>query len=344
MSLSPNQFLHQRYQIHSLLGQGGMGSVFRATDMVMNRIVAIKERTPDPNATAQGLAQARAQFQREAQILGALSHPNLPHIYDFFTANGNEYVVMEFIEGQNLAEVVAQHGAINEGAVRAWAEQILDALAYIHERNIIHRDIKPANIIVQKDGKVVLVDFGLVKLFDPNDPRTMTVMRGMGTPEYAPLEQFSAGMHTDARSDLYAFGATLYHVLSSRAPLDVPKRLLNPHQQQTLRALNPKISAAMEAVVDKAMQVQPQARWQSAREMKEQIKGLARPTLGLNQTTTRAAVTTFLTCPNCNYQNVPDEIYCQSCAQKLGVARYCADCGTAALKDATVCVECGRRL
>ncbi len=270
MPLTPGQLLHQRYQIHSLLGQGGMGSVYRATDTVMQRVVAIKERTPDSNATPQGLAQARAQFEREARILGALAHPNLPHVYDFFNVNGNEYVVMEFIEGQNLLEAVQQHGAINEGAVRAWAEQILDALIYLHERNIIHRDIKPANIILKSDGKVALVDFGLVKLFDPTDPRTMTAMRGLGTAEYAPLEQFSPGMHTDARSDIYSLGATLYHLLTGRAPLDVPRRLLNPNQQPTIRALNLKISTTMETAVEKAMEVQPQGRWQSAREMRLQ--------------------------------------------------------------------------
>jgi len=248
-----------------------MGSVYRATDTVMQREVAIKERTPDPSVTAQGLAAVRVQFQREAQILGALSHPNLPHIYDFFTADGNEYVVMEFIEGQNLEQAVQQYGAINEGAVRAWAEQILNALVYIHQRHIIHRDIKPSNIIIKSDGKAVLVDFGLVKLLDPNDPRTATVLRGMGTAEYAPLEQFSPGMHTDARSDIYSFGATLYHLLSGRPPLDVPRRLLDPEQQPTLRALNPEISTFMEAVVQKALEIQPGNRYQTAVEMRDAL-------------------------------------------------------------------------
>lgn len=351
------QFLSQRYQIHALLGQGGMGSVYRATDTVMQRVVAIKERTPDANATPQGLAQARLQFQREAQILGALSHPNLPHVYDFFTANGNEYVVMEFIAGQNLFEAVQQNGAINEGAVRAWTEQILDALIYLHERSngssfgIIHRDIKPANIILKNDGKVVLVDFGLVKLVDPNNPNTTTAMRGMGTPEYAPLEQFSPGMHTDARSDIYSFGATLYHLLSGRAPLDVPRRLLNPQQQPALRAANPKISAAMETIVEKAIEIQPQARWQTAREMQNQIAQLKRaPSASLPtapQTSLAPATLPMQNtraCPHCGQPNLSSEIYCQSCAHKLGVERFCADCGTAALPAASYCVECGRAL
>lgn len=228
MPLNLGQVLQGRYVIQALLGQGGMGSVYRAHDQTLNRAVAVKERVPDPNASPQGLAQARLQFQREAQVLAALSHPNLPHTYDYFSFGGNEYVVMELIEGQALDQIVQQRGAIGEGAVRAWAAQVLDALMYIHSRNVIHRDIKPANFILKPDGKVVLVDFGLVKLYDPNNPYTITAMRGMGTPEYAPLEQFSPGMHTDARSDIYSFGATLYHRLSGRTLLDVPRRLLNP--------------------------------------------------------------------------------------------------------------------
>lgn len=348
MSLFPGQLLYQRYQIQVLLGQGGMGSVYRATDTVMQRVVAIKERTPDPNATPQGLAEAHAQFQREAQILGALSHPNLPHVYDFFNANGNEYVTMEFIAGQNLHDAVTQNGAINEGAVRAWADQILDALIYLHEHKptgIIHRDIKPANIILKSDGKVTLVDFGLVKLLDPNNPNTVTAMRAMGTPEYAPLEQFSPGMHTDARSDIYSLGATLYHLLTGRAPLDVPKRLLNPQQQPTIRAVNPKISAQTESVAEKAMEVQPQARWASAREMKTallQYRVTAQtPTLPLSNAPQTQTAVALRVCPNCRTQNDAREIYCQTCAHKLGGERFCAECGTAALPAAGFCVECG---
>jgi len=270
--LNPGTILHNRYQIISTLGQGGMGCVYRAFDQTLNRAVAIKERIPDPNASPQGLAQARLQFQREAQTLAALSHPNLPHTYDYFSSGANEYVVMELVEGQPLDQVVGLHGAINEGAVRAWADQILDALTYIHSRNVIHRDIKPANIIVKPDGRAILVDFGLVKLVDPTNPRTATAMRGMGTAEYAPLEQFSPGMHTDIRSDIYSFGATLYHLLAGRALLDVPQRLLNPAQQPALRAINPAVSAQTEAAVQKAMEVYPQNRFQNAAEMRQALK------------------------------------------------------------------------
>jgi formylglycine-generating enzyme required for sulfatase activity/tRNA A-37 threonylcarbamoyl transferase component Bud32 len=271
MPLNSGQILQGRYVIQVLLGQGGMGAVYRAFDQTMNRLVAIKERAPDPNASPQALAQARAQFQREAQILGALSHPNLPHTHDYFSFGANEYVVMELIEGQPLDQIVQQHGAIGEGAVRAWAAQVLDALAYIHGRNVIHRDIKPSNLILKPDGKVVLVDFGLVKLVDPNNPYTITAMRGMGTPEYAPLEQFTTGMHTDARSDLYSFGATLYHLLTGRVPVEVQQRILNPAAQPALRAVNSAVSQQIEWVVQKATEVHPQQRFQSAVEMRQAL-------------------------------------------------------------------------
>jgi serine/threonine-protein kinase len=180
---------------------------------------------------------------------------------------------MDLIEGMGLDQVVQQNGAINEGAVRAWMNQILDALIYIHGQNppIIHRDIKPANIILKPDGKVALVDFGLVKLLDPNNPRTLSAMRAMGTPEYAPIEQFSPGMHTDARSDIYSLGATMYHLLSGRAPLDVPHRLVDPTQMPNLRVVNPKVSAQTEWMAQKAMEIQPQNRFASAAEMKQAL-------------------------------------------------------------------------
>jgi len=292
MPPAPGQFLNNRYQIIALLGQGGMGCVYRAFDQTLNRAVAIKERVPDPNATPQGLSQTRSQFQREAQVLANPHHDNLPRVTDYFSFGGNEYLVMDLIEGLGLDQVVQQNGAINEGAVRAWMNQILDALIYIHSQNppIIHRDIKPANIILKPDGKVALVDFGLVKLLDPNNPRTLSAMRAMGTPEYAPIEQFSPGMHTDARSDVYSLGATMYHLLSGRAPLDVPHRLVDPTQMPNVRAVNSRISPQTEWVVQKAMEIQPQNRFANAAEMKQTLATTA-PARAPAQPTTQPVYT-----------------------------------------------------
>ncbi|MBI4671644.1 MAG: SUMF1/EgtB/PvdO family nonheme iron enzyme [Chloroflexi bacterium] len=268
MALAPGHLLNERYEILAMLGQGGMGAVYRAQDMTLGRAVALKERTPDPNGSAQGMAQARAQFRREAQTLAQASHPNLPHIYDFFSVGDSEYIVMDLVEGENLHRLVQERGAQPEAVVLNWTRQILDALIYLHAHNIIHRDIKPHNLILTPDDRIVLVDFGLVKLFDPGQPSTLTLLRGVGTPEYAPLEQYSREVgHTDPRTDIYALGATLYTLLAGKPPSDVHVRLLHPDAWRSVRDINPNVSFGAEAIIEKAMGLYPQQRYQTANDM-----------------------------------------------------------------------------
>jgi len=202
--------IENRYRIVKLLGQGGMGAVYRAWDMRLNRPIALKEMIPQAGLDATMLAQLRQQFEQEAQVLGTLVHPSLVRVTDYFSWQNNEYLVMDFVEGESLAERIEREGAQSETQTLTWGGQLLDALSYCHGQGILHRDIKPQNIIITPDGRAVLVDFGLVKLWDPNDPHTRTVMRGAGTPEYAPPEQYDMGMgHTDPRSDIYSLGATI---------------------------------------------------------------------------------------------------------------------------------------
>lgn len=268
MSLAQGEIVNERYEIIAMLGKGGMGAVYHAQDLTLQRAVALKERTPDPNGTAQGMAQARAQFRREAQVLANANHPNLPHIYDYFSIGDNEYIVMDLIEGENLHRLVQEHGAQPEAVVLNWARQILDALVYLHAHKIIHRDIKPHNMILTPDDRIMLVDFGLVKLFDPSQPSTLTLLRGVGTPEYAPLEQYSREVgHTDPRSDIYALGATLYTLLAGKPPPDVHVRLLHPDTMRSVRELNPQISFGTESIIEKAMGLYPQQRYQTAQDM-----------------------------------------------------------------------------
>jgi len=272
----------KRYRIVSLLGQGGMGAVYRAWDTRLNIPVALKEMIPQPGLDPQTLAQLRQQFQQEAQILARLKHNYLVSVTDFFEERGNAYLAMEFVKGENLAERIERDGALPEEQVAGWARQLLDALAYCHSQGIIHRDLKPQNVIITPGGQAVLVDFGLVKLWDPNDPRTKTAMRGMGTPEYAPPEQYSVrGQHTDPRSDIYSLGATLYHALTGQAPLTATERMADPGDFMPPRRLNRQVSAPMETTVLRAMKLPRDERFENTQKMaaalKDESPGPARP-------------------------------------------------------------------
>ena len=219
-----------------------MGAVYRAEDLRLEgRQCAVKEIQLE--AEAGFAAQSREQFHREASVLARLDHPNLPKVSDYFSEGGRDYLVMDFVAGRNLKEIMdearRQGQFLEEKQVLAWAEQLCDALAYLHgqEPPILHRDIKPANIRLtpstgsgqRPGGTLKLVDFGLVKLLVPNDARTITVLQGRGTIQYTPLEQYGGDTgHTDIRSDIYSLGATLYHLLTNHPPADVKQRFLEP--------------------------------------------------------------------------------------------------------------------
>jgi serine/threonine-protein kinase len=245
-----------------------MGSVYRAWDMRLSVPIALKEMTPQPELDAQTLGQLRQQFQQEAKVLARLHHPYLARVTDFFEESGNAYLVMDFVEGESLADRIAQRGPLPEAEVLVWAEQLLSALAYCHRQGIIHRDVKPQNVVIRPDGQAALVDFGLVKLWNPDDPRTKTVMRGMGTPEYAPPEQYEADTaHTDHRSDIYSVGATLYHAMAGQAPLTATLRMASPERFVSVRQLNPGVSQATEKAILRALELNRSKRWQSIEEM-----------------------------------------------------------------------------
>ncbi len=272
MPLSSGQMIEHRYRIAKLLGQGGMGAVYRAWDTRLNRPVALKEMIPQIGLDAAMLAQLRQQFEQEAQVLATFTHPSLVRVTDYFSWENNEYLVMDFVEGESLAERIEREGAQTEAQTLAWAEQLLDALAYCHRQGVLHRDIKPLNIIVTPEGRAVLVDFGLVKLWDPSDPQTRTVMRGAGTPEYAPPEQYDIGAgHTDPRSDIYSMGATLYHALTGQMPPTATQRMASPASFAPPRRINATVSPATEAVVLKSLEMAMENRYQSAEEMAQAL-------------------------------------------------------------------------
>ncbi len=288
MDLVPDQILNDRYRILSLLGTGGMGAVYHAFDPVLNREVAIKQLQPDL-ITGKQSDQVRQQFLREAQSLAALHHPNLPRVTDFFSVENQHYLVMDYIAGQTLQEVLqtARNG-LAERQVLLWADQLLSALEYIHQHGLVHRDIKPSNIRLTPDGRIFLVDFGLVKQSDPTHPGTLSLIRGIGTPEYAPPEQYEASTaHTDERSDIFALGATLYHLLSGRAPTTVSVRMAEPARFQPPHEHNPNISPAVERVILRAMEMERAKRFASADDMRRALQLVSRSEITENGRTTQ---------------------------------------------------------
>lgn len=280
MDLPTGHVLHDRFRIIRLLGQGGMGAVYYAHDPVLSRYVAIKQLQPTTAAAERAAEQLRKQFLREAQVLAALHHPNLPRVTDYFIDDDLHYLVMDYIEGQSLLDMLlANKQGFPEDLVLEWSDQLLSALEYIHANNVIHRDIKPANIRRTTDGRIFLVDFGLVKPYNPNDPRTMTMFRGIGTPEYAPPEQYDPSAHTDQRSDIYALGATLYHLLTGQAPISVTRRTSEPTAFRPPRQARADISPEVEQVILRAMEIERAKRFATAADMHAALNLARRPYL-----------------------------------------------------------------
>jgi serine/threonine-protein kinase len=260
-----------------------MGAVYRAEDLRLEgRLCAIKEIQlgTEPSFAA----QSREQFQREASVLARLDHPNLPKVSDYFSEGERDYLVMDFVAGRNLKEIMdearRQGQFLEEKQVLAWTDQLCDALEYLHRQNppILHRDIKPANIRLTPTGTLKLVDFGLVKLLVPDDARTITVLQGRGTIQYTPLEQYGGDTgHTDIRSDIYSLGATLYHLLTNHPPADAKLRFLEPDSLPSPRSLNPRLSSRTERAILHALEMHPHDRPASMAEFKAQLHSSALP-------------------------------------------------------------------
>jgi len=259
--------LRNRYQVKKIIGQGGMGCIYLADDLRLEgRLCAVKEVEYDRGLPEDLLKEARDQFQREATVLARLDHPNLPKVSDFFSINDRDYLVMDFVPGKDLRQLMMEARAtdtfIPEQDVLEWANQLAGALKYLHtqEQPIVHRDIKPGNLKLTPSGLVKLVDFGLVKMLAPGEV-TITILQGQGTALYTPLEQYGGDSgHTDARSDIYAFGGTLYHLLTNHSPINVRDRFLNPGSLPRVRDINPDISIRTERAIHWALQLHPEDR------------------------------------------------------------------------------------
>ena len=287
--LKSGEVLRSRYKITSIIGHGGMGSIYLADDIRLEgRQCALKEVEHDRSLPTDMLHQARDQFLREATVLARLDHPNLPKVSDFFSIGGRDYLVMDYVPGKDLRSLMNEARQRNiflpERDVLAWASQLADALTYLHSQKppILHRDIKPSNLKLTPSGLLKLVDFGLVKIL-ASDEMTITVLQGRGTALYTPLEQYGGDAgHTDARSDIYAFGTTLYHLLTNRAPVEARERFLHPDSLVLPRQINPEISPRTERAILWAISLHPDDRPQDVEAFRQSLLGNWNPPQRVN--------------------------------------------------------------
>jgi serine/threonine-protein kinase len=282
--LKNGEVLHGRYQVRERIGQGGMGSIYMAEDLrLAGRHCALKEVLYDRNLPDTVLEQAREQFFREATVLARLDHPNLPKVSDFFSSGQRDYLVMDFVPGKDLRTLMLdarrRKKFLPEKDVINWANQLADALSFMHNQDppIVHRDIKPSNMKLTPNGLLKLVDFGLVKILAPEEI-TITVIQGQGTALYTPLEQYGGDdLHTDVRADVYAFGATLYHLLTNESPTDARKRFLQPESLHSIRQINPAVSQRTERAILWAMSLHPDQRPESIEILRQALLGTREP-------------------------------------------------------------------
>ncbi len=264
--LGQGDVLQGRYRVLKVLGCGGMGAVYYAEDLRLNnRPVAVKENFDTSPESA-------AQFRVEAELLATLRHPNLPQVFDYFTEprTGKQYLVMDYIAGEDLEDIVQKRGPLDERTALRIMMQVFDAVEYLHRQNppIIHRDIKPSNIKVQPDGTAVLVDFGIAKRYRPG-AETVGAAAAV-TPGYSPPEQYGQGI-TDQRSDIYALGATLYFALTGHAPPEAIERVTHGDKLVPPSRFNPRLSPHIEQAILKAMSIRPIDRFFSVTEFKRAL-------------------------------------------------------------------------
>ena len=281
----PGTILYERYRVVGLIGSGGMGAVYLADDTrLQGRRCAVKEARLLSGLSDRAAQAVREQFYREASTLARLDHSNLPKVSDFFSEKDRDYLVMDYVPGPDLYQMAAnaRHDGrfLDEAEVLAWTDQLCDALHYLHHQQppVLHRDVKPANIKLTPEGRVKLVDFGLVKPLDPDNPVTMTGLHGVGSLPYTPLEQYVDELgHTDPRSDLYGLGATLYHLLTGQEPPSAQARFLDPQLLIPPRRINSAVSPEVEAAVLMAMALHPHERPAGVREWQATLKGQPAP-------------------------------------------------------------------
>lgn len=253
----------REYVITRVIKEGGQGAVYEARrrpdDGQRYAIKEMLDRVDDERERAEAITR----FNAEAQLLQSLDHPRIPRVYSHFTDSGRHYLAMDFIEGEDLEDVEKRQGAIPERQVLIWADQICDVLGYLHRKGLVYRDMKPSNVMIERDGSVKLIDFGIAKLFKPAERGTQ-----IGTPGYAPPEQYQ-GIATPA-SDIYALGATLHHLLTGRDP-----REDKPFDFPPVRNINPNVSRRTSDAIERALKMKPEDRLGSVAELRALLRPLS---------------------------------------------------------------------
>jgi hypothetical protein len=273
VSTPPEQLA--RYRLLQKLGEGGMGAVWLAYDTKLDRHVALKLLPPQRLHDA----DAVARFRREAKALAQLSHPGIVQAYDSDAEGGQHFLVMEYVEGLSLARLLKEQGKLSPGLAADYVHQAALALQHAHEKGLVHRDLKPGNLLLTADGRVKLLDLGLARFLQDQLGDTALTLEGygMGTPDYAAPEQFRDARRADVRSDVYALGCTLYHLLAGRVPfpgssLSDKRRAHEQLEAAPLEELCPDAPVGLVLAVERMMAKRPKERFQSAREVAQALE------------------------------------------------------------------------
>ena len=274
--LSPGACLASgEYRIEQPLGQGGFGITYQGLDTRLNRAVAVKEFFPEgcwrEGATvisagrwnSDTYSNAKQKFLLEGQTLGQFNHPGIVRVFYYFEENNTAYMVMEYLQGKTLAELLKQRKQkLPEAQALEHIAKVGEALEILHQAQFLHRDIKPDNIMLADDGRVVLIDFGAARDFTSNSTARYTTML---TPGYAPLEQYGRALKYGAFTDIYALGSTLYHLLTGSAPVSAIERAAGV-ELKTVKEVVPQISSHVSEAIERAMRMDVTERVQSVRE------------------------------------------------------------------------------
>lgn len=294
--IKSGDIINKRYRVVSVIGEGGMSTVYEVEDLNLEKRWAMKE-TLDifPSRDKSEIVD---QFLREAKMLAGLSHAGLPRVIDCFSENNNYYLVEELIRGKPSIDLLEESHQFDEFRILNWAMQICDILEFLHDNNIIYRDLKPGNILVDNEEKVYLVDFGIARFFQGGKSRDTVII---GTPGFASPEHYGRGQ-TDSRSDIYSLGVTMHFMMTAEDPAEKPFHFDIPYN------INPDVSFQTSAIIMKCLDLDPNRRYQRASELKKAIQELAVP--GLRQRT----------CPLRPINNLNDVQYYRNTTDFMGMA------------------------